>query len=151
MNTMKYATTWQRLLGEGEKVEYEFSVSNRYRKFNLIIWAILSLLLLPVMGLGVLAFLVALFHYGYYMRVANAYAFTNKRVLVNLGWLSKKTISVDYSKITDVHIDEPFFDRLITHTGNLAINTAGTSEKEVILKHIEKPHEVKKKLDALKG
>jgi hypothetical protein len=32
----------------------------------------------------------------------------------------------------------------------MAIDTAGTTLQEVILKHIESPYEVKKKLDALK-
>ena len=50
-----------------------------------------------------------------------------------------------------MHVNEPFFDKLITHTGDLAINTAGTAEKEVLLRHIERPYDVRKKLDSLKG
>jgi uncharacterized membrane protein YdbT with pleckstrin-like domain len=147
---MNYEKIWNKTLSSDEKVEYEFSIGNRYRKFGLIIWGIISLPFLFAYGFGILIFLIALFYYGFYLKVANAYAFTNKRVLIHRGWLSTNTTSIDYSKITDVHIQEPFFDRLITHTGHMAIDTAGTTLQEVILKHIESPYEVKKKLDALK-
>ena len=147
---MKYEKILEKTLGSDEKVEVEFSIGDRYRKLGLIIWGIISLPLLFAMGAGIFVFLIALFYYGYYLKVANAYAFTNKRVLIHRGWLSTHTISVDYSKITDVHITEPFFDKLITHTGNIAINTAGTTTDQIILKRINAPYEVKKKLDTLK-
>lgn len=147
---MKYEKVWEKTLGSDEKVEFEFSIGDRYRKFGLIVWGVISLPLLFLAGLGVITFLIALFYYGYYLKVANAYAFTNKRVLIHRGWLSTHTISVDYPKITDVHITEPFLDRVATHTGNAAINTAGTTRDQIVLQHIERPYEVKKQLDALK-
>lgn len=147
---MKYEKIWQKTLSSNEKVEFEFSIGDRYRKFGLIIWAIISLPFLFASGIGIFIFLIALFYYGFYLKAANAYAFTNKRVLIHRGWLSTNTISIDYSKITDVHVQEPFLDKIITHTGNLAINTAGTTFHEVILKHIKSPYEVKKQLDSLK-
>lgn len=149
---MKYENIWNKTLGSDEKVKFEFSIGDRYIKYHLIFWGVISLLFLLAMGLGILTFLalVALFYYGFYLKVANAYAFTNKRVLIHKGWLSTHTISVDYSKITDVHIEEPFIDRVITHTGHIAINTAGTTLHEIVLKHVESPYEIKKKLDSLK-
>ena len=137
---MNYEKIWNKTLSSDEKVEYEFSIGGRYIKFGLIIWGIISLPFLFAAGFGILIFLIALFYYGFYLKVANAYAFTNKRVLIHRGWLSTNTTSIDYSKITDVHIQEPFFDRIITHTGHIAINTAGTTLHEVILKHIESPY-----------
>jgi len=147
---MKYEKIWNKILSADEKVEIEFSVGDRYRKFWLLVWGIIGLPFLFASPLAIFIFLVALFYYGFYLKVANAYAFTNKRVLIHRGWLSTNTISVDYSKITDVHIQEPFFERLITHTGNIAINTAGTTFHEVILRHIKSPYEIKKQLDTLK-
>lgn len=146
----KYEKIWNKTLGSDEKVEFEFSIGRGYIKFGLIIWAIISLPLLILFGLGILTFLTALFHYGFYLKRANAYAFTNKRVLIHKGWLSTQVVSIDYSKITDVLVQEPFIDRVTTKTGNLAINTAGTTLHEGILRHIESPYEVKKKLDSLK-
>jgi len=147
---MSYEKIWKKTLGTDEKIEFEFSIGGRYIKFGLIVWAIISLPLLFAAGLGIFTFLIALFYYGFYLKVANAYALTNKRVLIHRGWLSTNTTSIDYSKITDVNVQEPFFDRIITHTGHIAINTAGTTLHEVILKHIEAPYEIKKKLDLLK-
>ena len=46
---------------------------------------------------------------------------------------------------------EPFFDRVLTHTGTIAIITAGTITDQIVLQHINDPYEMKKKLDALKG
>ncbi len=147
---MNYEKIWRKTLSEGEKIEYEFSVGSRYRKFGLIVWAIISLPALLLYGLGLLVFLLALFYYSFYLKVANAYAFTNKRVIIHTGWLSTGIISIDYDKITDISVKEPFFDRIITKTGYLTINTASTTLHEVLLQHITSPYEVKKKLDELR-
>jgi len=147
---MNHQKIWDKVLGKDEVVKHSFSIGDRYIKFNLIIWGVICLPLLFVFGLGLVIFLILLFYYGFYLRVANVYAFTNKRVLIHTGWLSTHTTSVDYPKITDVRVQEPFFDKLLTHTGNIGINTAGSGNLEVILKHIEKPYETKKILDELK-
>ena len=146
---MSYEQIWQKTLGKDEEVKYEFSIGNKYRRFVLIMWTIISVPLVFVFGLGVVTFLIALFVW-YYMKVANAYAFTNKRVLVHTGWLSTKTVSINYDKITDVTVRENFVDRVLTKSGMLFINTAGTTGQEVALKHIDTPYEVKKKLDELR-
>lgn len=147
---MEYQEIWNKTLNTDEKVEFEFSLGKKYLKLGLIVWGILSFILLFAGGLGIFTFLIAYFFYGFYLKKANAYAFTNKRVLIHHGWLSTKTISIDYQKITDVHVSEPFFDRIFTKTGNIAINTAGSNNLEIILRHIEAPYEVKKRLDSLK-
>lgn len=146
---MRYEKIWKKVLGEGEKVEYEFSIGDKYIKFGLICWGIICVPLLFALGLELVVFIIIFLSY-MYMKFANAYALTNKRVLIHKGLLSTKTISVDYKKITDVLISEPFFDRIITHTGHMVINTAGTGDVEIILKHVQSPYEVKKKLDSLK-
>ena len=130
-------------------MEYEFSIGQTYRKMSLIIWAVISVCLF-LAGIGIIMLPIVFFYFGFYLKKANAYAFTNKRVLIHRGWLSTRTTSIDYEKITDVHIVEPFFDRILTHSGHMAINTAGSSKLEVVLLHIESPYEVKKQLDALK-
>lgn len=148
---MEYKKIWNKVLRDDEEVEYEFSLGKRYRMFYLTLFIILGLfLLLGLPPLGVIFILFSLFYFGFYLRVANAYAFTNKRVLVHTGWLNTHAISIEYEKITDVTVQEPFLERLITKTGNLSINTAGTTAKEVILKHIPTPYEVRKKLDNIR-
>lgn len=147
---MSYQKIWQKVLCAKEQIKYEFSVGQRYRRFHMIFWSFISILLLPIFGLGILTFFIALFFYGFYCKRANAYAFTDKRVIIHTGWLSTKLVSVDYGKITDVGVKEPLIDRLFTKSGHLTINTAGTTLYEIILKNIDSPYEIKKKLDELK-
>jgi len=54
-------------------------------------------------------------------------------------------------KLLMLLFNEPLLDKVITHTGHLIINTAGTAFPEVILTRISRPHEIKKKLDKLRG
>lgn len=157
---MSYEKIWRKVLNEGEEPRYEFSMGNKYRWFGVTAWVIISaILFLPVIfsvsvGLGLWCFILinalTLFYFRFYARIANAYAFTNRRIIIHRGWLSTQTISVDYDKITDTTVIEPFFERIISATGGLAINTAGTSGQEIILLHIDKPYEVKKMLDQLR-
>lgn len=146
---MKYEKIWRKVLAPNEEIKYEFSIGKKYRYFWLILLSIIGLITITFGGIFLILF--ALFYFGWYLKVANAYAFTNKRVLVHKGWLSTHLISIDYDKITDITVREPFIDRLITKTGHLVINTAGTGFPELILIHIETPYEVKKKLDEIRG
>ena len=150
---MSYEQIWKKTLGPNESVKYDFSIGNRYRKIGLIIWCVVGgLFVITIVGapVGIAIIGFAAFYYGFYLKTANAYAFTDHRVLVHRGWLSTKLISTDYSKITDVTVHEPFFSRVFFHTGSIEIDTAGTNRQDVILKHIEHPYEVKKKLDELR-
>lgn len=101
-------------------------------------------------GVGIIIILLSAFYYAFYLKVANAYAFSGDRVLIHKGWLSTKLISTEYQKITNVTVHDPFISRIITKTGTLVIDTAGTSGKEIQLTRIERPYEVKKKLDELR-
>lgn len=147
---MTHEKIWSKVLGDNEKIEHQFSIGDDYVKFGIIAWGVISFFLLFLVGIGIFVFAIAWFYYKFYLKRANAYAFTNKRVLIHRGWLSTHTISIDYPKITDIHITEPFIDRLVTHTGDIGIITAGTTSDQVILEHIENPYEIKKKLDFLK-
>jgi len=152
LQNVKYAHIWKKILNSNERIHYEFSVGERYRYLYLISGTIISLLFFKVSAwLGAPFLLGVLFYYGFYIKIANVYAFTGKRVLIHHGWLSTTTVSIDYAKITDVIVHEKFLDRLTTQTGYLGIDTAGTGAVEVILKNIERPYEVKKRLDSLRG
>ncbi len=140
---------WGKVLGQNEKLEFEFSVSDKYANFWLIVSAVISFPLVFAMGMGVVTFLIALFYFKYYLKRANIYGFTEKRILIHRGWLSTEAVSVDYDKITDIRVGESFIEKSITKTGRLAINTAGSGNIEIILDRIESPYEIKKKLDIL--
>ncbi len=151
-NKHENSKVWRKVLADGENVEYSFSIGKTYIKFTLIMFAIFGgvFFLLGWRGVGIGIFLIAFAYFGFYLKVANVFAFTNKRVLIHRGWLSTHTISIDYDKITEVSIMEPFIDRLLTKSGNIVINTASTLVDPAILQHIETPYEVKKKLDSIR-
>lgn len=148
---MKYQKIWNKTLSEDEEVRYEFSVGDRYRVLGTIAWSLIGLLLMSGenTGFGFFIILVALFYFGFYLKEANAYAFTNKRILIHQGWLSTKLNSIEYHKVTDIYIKEPFISRIITRTGIFVISTAGTGHKEVTLKHVDSPYEIKKRFDQI--
>ncbi len=146
---MEKSNIWDRVLSSNEMIKKEFSIGNSYIKMGLIFWLIFGVILL-LGGIGIFVIPIVLFYYLFYLKRANHYAFTNKRVLIIKGWLSTKLTSIDYDKITDITVLEPFLDRLIYKTGSLAINTAGTALHEVILQHIEDPYKIKQELDKIR-
>lgn len=145
---MNHDHIWKKTLGPNESVKLSFTIGNRYRMTGLVVWCLIgALFLFGAAWLGIAIIAVAVFYYGFYIQAANAYAFTDHRVLIHTGWLSTKLISTDYSKITDVTVHEPFLSRIFFKTGSIEIDTAGTNRDDVVLKNIELPYEIKKKLD----
>lgn len=152
---MQYQKIWDKFLNDHEKVEVEFSVSDRFRRVKLVVWCVIGAIFFLAGNktsqvISVYIFAIAIFRYGFYLKAANAYAFTNKRVLIHKGWLSTKLVSVDFVKITDVTTEESFFARKLYQAGNLKINTAGSSAMEVVLEDVPEPYQLLKKLDALR-
>ncbi len=144
---MRYEHIWKKTLNENEKVEYEFSVAPKQRKLFLGLWVVLGLLsFLMTSVIGVPLIIVGLL--GYWTMGLKAYALTTKRVLIHTGWISTNSTSINYDKIVEVSIEEPFLNRLLTSSGSLVIKTAGLGH-DVTLKNIESPYEVKKTLDRL--
>lgn len=154
---MHYANVWNKVLNPSEEVKFEFSVGNKYRKFGLILSLVLfGIIFLSglisqsgfITSIGLIFIALSFFRF-WYKKVSNAYAFTDKRVLIHHGWLSTKAQSVDYSKITEVSISEPFLSRIITKSGDMSIHTGNITDA-LVLQNIEAPYEIKKKLDALR-
>ncbi len=147
---MTYERIWQKVLGPGEVVQHEFSISKRYRMINMIVWLVIGVacIFFPPAAIPIIAF--ALIYFGWYLKIANAYAFTDHRVLIHTGWLSTKLISTDYSKSTAVTVHAPVLSRIGFHTGSIKIDSAGTNRDNLVLKNIEHPYEVKKKLDEMR-
>ena len=150
---MNYQKIWDKVLEKDEEVKHEFSISSRYLNVWFIFWAIIVFtqsdsgdLTGGIMFLGIVAFYLY-----FYKKISRVYAFTDKRIVVHVGWLSTKTISIDYNQITDIKIEEPFWGKIIYKTGVLQIATAGTGSPPVRFRHINEPYELKKKLDSLRG
>jgi len=142
---------WQKILMPREKIIYEFSIGEGFRRLGLVVGIVIGIITAPLYGLGVIIILASIFYFGWYLKIANIYAFTNKRILIYQGWLSTHLTSVDYNKITDIKVKEPLFDKILAGDGSLIINTAGSDLPEITLFHISQPYEKKKKLDKIRA
>jgi len=150
---MKYEKIWTKILNPNEDIKHEFSIGNRYLKVQLFAWFVLAVFLLCIwislFPLSIFLMIIGVAQY-FYIVNSNAYAFTNKRVLIHTGWLSTKATSVNFDKITEVTVVEPYLTRILTKTGELSIHTANMIDG-LHIKNIENPYELKKKLDALRN
>ncbi len=142
---------WQKILSPNEKIKYEFTISENYRIIGILTGIALGFYFFALSSfLGVVFILFIVFYFGWYLKEANNYAFTNKRVLIHQGWIGSQLISVDYNKITDVTVVEPFLDKLVLRTGHLKINTAGADSQTISLKNLAEPYKIKNKLDEIR-
>ncbi len=162
---MQYEAIWNKMLNSDEKVQHEFSVGSGHIRTRLIVWGLLAVAVYVVgnwllggfwffdaqlfltISAGIM--LWAVLYVWFYAKKSHAYAFTTKRVIVHEGWLSTKTTSVDYSRISDVQVREGWFEKIISGVGSLTISNSG--DNEVVLKNVDKPYELKKILDRLRG
>jgi len=76
------------------------------------------------------------------------YALTTQRLMYSRGLFTESFKSVMYNNITDVSLEQSFWDRLL-NTGTLYIETAGAEKYELRYRKISKPFQVKKKISDL--
>lgn len=161
----------QAILTKDEHVIKQFSISDHYIYFHMLFNVVetiimiigviliqfffpftlplLGLITLPViLGLVVLGALSVLY-YAKYLKQANQYFITNKRLIIVKGWLARNTISINYSKITDMVVRQNLIEQTFSKTGSLAINTAGGTNLEVQLLHIDNPHQIRTQISEL--
>jgi len=154
---------WSNILEEGEEIKWEFSVGKKYRLlqglkiatpgilliFGGLVGMLFAFFFIVLVGLGVSLTAFGWFDY-WYLRKANNFAFTNKRILCKRGWLGTRLTTAEYKKVTHVEVEQPFWDKFITNTGYLRIDTAGLSGTEIVFSHIEDPYFVRGKMEELK-
>jgi len=153
---MEYEKIWKKVLSSDEQIKYEFSIGKKYRTFCEILGCLAGVIILFTPGyyVGILIIIASILYFNYFLKISNAYAFTNKRVVLYRGWIASELISIDYNKITDVVVEQKILGSL-TNSGNLIINTAGggfsDSKQDQKIWSIENPYEVKKKMDEIRS
>lgn len=80
------------------------------------------------------------------LRKANTYYITEKRVIHEFTFLSRKISSAGYDKIQDLHFTQGIIERL-AGIGTIHINTAGTTFVEIRFKGIHNPVPVKRLIE----
>ncbi len=155
----------QQLLAPNEEIRYQFGIGMFYAQMTIapfIVFGILCLisagfitdppLISIVLGLlGIFLIIMGLL-FGHYYNTAFKYIFTNRRIIIHNGWLSTKTASLDYDKITDIRVIQDYWEKIFYQTGTLTIDTAGgpDNDEAIILKNINSPYQVKQILDTLR-
>ena len=76
-----------------------------------------------LLGLGVLAL------GGAWLRQwGGEFAVTNRRVIVKLGFISRRTIEINMSKVESVEVNQDIFGRMLNYGTIVVIGTGGTRE-----------------------
>lgn len=106
---------------KNEKIIYEGKIS----LWSLFPLMFLGLILLPFAFVGLVFWLVALIRY-----LTTELAFTNKRVIAKFGFISRKTIELNISKIESLQVNQGIFGRLFNF-GTIVISGAGNPQAPI--------------------
>ncbi|MBC3869394.1 PH domain-containing protein [Undibacterium oligocarboniphilum] len=104
-----------------EKVIYEGKIS---------IWSLLPLIILGFIfmffyGIGILFWIAAAIRY-----ITTELAFTNKRVIAKFGFISRRTIELNLTKIESVQVNQGILGRIFNF-GTLVISGAGNPQAPI--------------------
>ncbi len=79
-----------------------------------------------------------------------SYQVSDRGVVVQKGWLSRRRIEATFAKVTDVAVEQGIVPRLLGY-GKITINTAGSNEAPVVFHGIAEPDAVKAVIDDVRG
>ena len=91
---------------------------------------------LIVVSIGALFFLSALIR-----RATSEFAVTDKRVIIKLGWLSRRTIEMNLSKVESVDVFQGIVGRMLGYGRIVVVGTGATREP---FKEITNPMEFRR-------
>jgi len=80
------------------------------------------------------------------VRKGNKYYITNKRVIHEFTFLSRKISGTSYDRIQDVHLTQNLIERMF-NVGTIHMNTAGSHNIEVVFKGVKHPRAIKNHVD----
>jgi uncharacterized membrane protein YdbT with pleckstrin-like domain len=78
---------------------------------------------LALLVMGLVSLLIA-----WVRQFSSEFAVTNRRVIIKTGWLSRRTIELNMSKVESVQVDQDIFARLLNYGTITVIGTGGTKE-----------------------
>lgn len=106
-----------------------------------LVWAIVSSNFGIVVLLLALALVVLLVIEVYVHRVR--VVISKHDIAMHVGVLSKKVVRVHFSNISDVSIEQSFLERLF-NVGTVRVNTSGTDQTEMTIKHVSSPGKIER-------
>ena len=78
---------------------------------------------LVVLAVGLMSLLTA-----WIRQTSSEFAVTTSRVIVKTGWLSRRTIEINLSRVESVQVDQSFLARFLNYGTIMVIGTGGTRE-----------------------
>ena len=87
---------------------------------------LLGLVLLPLFGAGLIAWLVAWIRYK-----STELAITNKRVIAKFGFISRQTVEININKVESIQVHQGVAGRIFNY-GSLVIAGAGESQAPIL-------------------
>ncbi len=105
-----------------EKVAYVAHIS----LWSLAPLILLGLLLLPLFGLGLIAWLIAFIRYK-----STELAVTNKRVIAKFGFIRRQTVEININKIESIQVSQGVLGRIFDY-GSLVISGAGDPQAPIL-------------------
>jgi uncharacterized membrane protein YdbT with pleckstrin-like domain len=82
----------------------------------------------PSIGAVLLGFGVLALGGAWLRQWSSEFAVTNRRVIVKVGFISRRTIEINLSKVESVEVNQDIFGRLFNYGTILVIGTGGTKE-----------------------
>ena len=121
------------VISNDEKVEYQARVSI----WSMLPQFLLGLILLPVFGIGLIFWTIALLRY-----LTTELAVTNKKIIAKFGFIKRDTIELLLSKAESVQVNQSILGRLFNY-GSVVVSGAGNPQAPV--PGIDSPIEFRKK------
>ena len=75
-------------------------------------------------------------------------ALTNRRLILKRGFIRRKTEEISFNRIEEVNLSQSILQRIL---GSGDIRVTGTGAGEVVLKNIDDPLDVQKKVNELRN
>ena len=89
---------------------------------------VLGLVQTPLAGLSVLAAGLVLLLLNWIRQWSSEFAVTDQRVIIKTGWLSRRTIELNMSKVESVEVEQGLVARMLNYGTITVIGTGGTRE-----------------------
>lgn len=128
-------------LHTGEKIQKEFGI----HPLEYLVVYIIGLILTLTMFLAIIG--IPLIIIAEFVRRGHKYYLTDQRVIHQFTFLSRKTSTVLYDKIQDIHFTQGIIERIFG-IGKVHINTAGTHLVEIIFVGVQDPVNVKRMIES---
>ena len=108
---------------------------------TLVAW--LYLLVLGWLIIGIFLFITM-----YLEKWTTERALTNRRLILKRGFIRRKTEEISFNRIEEVNLSQSILQRIL---GSGDIRVTGTGAGEVVLKNIDDPLDVQKKVNELRN